>query len=119
MPIFQLASNELKPLSQTSFGAEGIMERKDIQELIWQELPEGDGCRIRLVTDGGYRSPPEQWAGIHAKLVDAMVRPATTFATPHAELNRHATYPPRADFGARTASMPLLRTTTTEAGRAD
>ncbi|MBF0393024.1 MAG: DUF4268 domain-containing protein, partial [Alphaproteobacteria bacterium] len=43
-------------------------------ELEWQELPEGDGCRIRQVFDGGYRSPPEDWPAIHETLTDAMIR---------------------------------------------
>jgi len=30
MPIFQVTSKELKPISETTFGAEGIMERNDI-----------------------------------------------------------------------------------------
>lgn len=43
-------------------------------ELEWQELPDGDGCRIRYVLPGGYKSPVEQWPEIHAKLTDAMIR---------------------------------------------
>ena len=65
--------------------------------------------------------PARTWRGTQSSLPDGY-RPrgsATAFATPHAELNRHAAYPPRADFGAGTASMPLLRTTASEAGRAD
>jgi hypothetical protein len=42
--------------------------------LEWQELPEGDGCRIRYVVPGGYKSPQEQWPSIHATLIDAMIR---------------------------------------------
>jgi hypothetical protein len=42
-------------------------------QLDWQELPEGEGCRIRGVIEGGYKSPPEQWPAIHARLADAMV----------------------------------------------
>jgi Domain of unknown function (DUF4268) len=42
--------------------------------LEWQELPEGEGCRIRHVMDGGYKSPQDQWPSIHANLVAAMVR---------------------------------------------
>lgn len=42
--------------------------------LEWQELPENDGCRIRFVLEGGYRTPLEQWPAIHAGLVDAMIR---------------------------------------------
>ena len=40
----------------------------------WQELPEGEGCRVRSVLEGGYRSPQEQWPTIQAKLADAMVK---------------------------------------------
>ncbi|MDP9918533.1 hypothetical protein J2W24_004193 [Variovorax boronicumulans] len=42
--------------------------------LDWQELPEGEGCRIRHVLNGGYKSPPDQWPAIHVALADAMVR---------------------------------------------
>lgn len=42
--------------------------------LDWQELPDGDGCRIRYVVQGGYKSSPDQWPNIYAQLVDAMVR---------------------------------------------
>jgi hypothetical protein len=54
----------LKSSIESDFGA----------ELEWQELPESDGCRIRYVVVGGYRSPTDQWPSIHAGLVDAMVR---------------------------------------------
>ena len=40
MPIFQVTSTELKPVSETTFGAEGIMERKDIQRML-REPPHG------------------------------------------------------------------------------
>lgn len=43
-------------------------------KLEWQELPQGDGCRIRYVIQGGYKSPPEQLPDIYASLTDAMVR---------------------------------------------
>jgi hypothetical protein len=42
--------------------------------LDWQELPEGEGCRVRFVIEGGYKSPPELLPSIFAGLVDAMVR---------------------------------------------
>ena len=42
--------------------------------LDWQELPEGEGCRIRYLIEGGYKSPQEQWPAIHAALADAMVK---------------------------------------------
>jgi hypothetical protein len=42
--------------------------------LEWQELPEGEGCRIRYIVDGGYKSPQEDWPKIYEHMVDAMVR---------------------------------------------
>ncbi|WP_343627072.1 DUF4268 domain-containing protein [Roseateles puraquae] len=42
--------------------------------LDWQELPDGEGCRIRYVVNGGYKSPQEQWPAIQSSMVDAMVR---------------------------------------------
>jgi SRSO17 transposase len=41
------------------------------------------------------------------------------FATPHAKLNRNVAYPPRANFGARTTAVSLLRTNTSEGRRAE
>jgi hypothetical protein len=38
MPIFQVTPKELKALSETSFGAEGILERKDIQRLLREKI---------------------------------------------------------------------------------
>jgi RecB family endonuclease NucS len=38
MPIFQVTPKELKPLSETSLGAEGIMERRDIQRLLREQV---------------------------------------------------------------------------------
>ncbi len=43
-------------------------------QLDWQELPEGEGCRVRYVIEGGYKSPPDQWPAIYAALADAMAR---------------------------------------------
>lgn len=42
--------------------------------LEWEELPEGEGCRIRYVVQGGYKSPQEQWPEIYEAMTDAMVR---------------------------------------------
>jgi hypothetical protein len=38
VPIFQVTPKELKALSETSFGAENILERKDIQRLLDIEI---------------------------------------------------------------------------------
>ena len=38
MPLFQVTSKELKALSATTFGAENIMERKDIQRLLREQI---------------------------------------------------------------------------------
>jgi len=44
------------------------------EPLEWEELPNRDGCRIRHVIPGGYKSPQEQWPEVYAQLTDAMVR---------------------------------------------
>jgi SRSO17 transposase len=44
---------------------------------------------------------------------------AAAVATTHAELDRHAACPPRANIGSRLATMPLLRTITAELGQAE
>jgi hypothetical protein len=54
--------------------------------------------------------PPRSWRGTQPAL-PAGYRPrgsATAFTTPHAEFNCHVAYPPRTDFGARTATMSLV-----------
>jgi len=63
--------------------------------------------------------PPRPWRGAQSSLPDDY-RPrgsAAAFATPHAALNRHAAYPPRTDFGARSASMSLLRANASAGGQ--
>jgi len=42
--------------------------------LDWQELPDGEGCRIRYVVEGGYKTPPEDWPSLFVKLTDTMIR---------------------------------------------
>lgn len=42
--------------------------------LDWQELPDGEGCRIRYVIEGGYKMPQEDWPELFVKLTDAMMR---------------------------------------------
>lgn len=43
-------------------------------ELEWMALENNDGCRIRFVVDGGWRSPSDQWQETYERLVNAMVR---------------------------------------------
>jgi hypothetical protein len=43
-------------------------------EFEWQELPAGNGCRIRYVINGGYKTATEQWPALFEELTDAMVR---------------------------------------------
>jgi hypothetical protein len=66
------------PKNKTAFKAleaqRGVIEAEFGGKLDWQELPEGDGCRICYVVEGGYRSAPEDWPVVHGKLVDAMIR---------------------------------------------
>ena len=64
--------------------------------------------------------PARAWCGTQPPL-PVGYRPrgsAATFAAPHAELNRNIAHPPRADFGARTATMSLLRTHASAGGQA-
>lgn len=42
--------------------------------LVWEELPEGDGSRIRFDMTGGYKSPVDDWPRIQETIVDKMVR---------------------------------------------
>lgn len=41
-------------------------------KLEWERLDTRRASRLRIRLDGGYRSPEDQWAGIHDRLVDAM-----------------------------------------------
>jgi hypothetical protein len=43
-------------------------------ELEWMDLPESDGCRIRFITEGGWRSSSDQWPQIYENMVGAMIR---------------------------------------------
>lgn len=65
-----------QPAIESEFGA----------ALDWQELPDGEGCRVRYVVEGGYKSPQEQWTNIHASLADAMVRIEKAMRQPVAQL---------------------------------
>lgn len=61
------------------------------------------------------------WHGTQSALPEGY-RPrgsAAAFATPHAELNRHVAYPPRANFGASNAAMSMLRADPSEPHRAE
>jgi len=55
-------------------GQKEAIETEFGDELEWQELPEKEGCRIRRIIQGGYRSPFEEWPAIHEKMVDTMIR---------------------------------------------
>lgn len=50
------------------------IERDFGAALEWQELPNKDGCRVRALLPGGYRTEPAQWPAIQDAMVDAMVR---------------------------------------------
>lgn len=50
MPIFQVTPSELKPIAETSFGAEGMMERKDIQRLLRAQISVLDE-RLMVITE--------------------------------------------------------------------
>ena len=38
MPIYQITAQDLKPISETRFGVEGLMERKDLQRLLRAQI---------------------------------------------------------------------------------
>jgi len=38
MPIFEICTDGLRPVSETSFGAEGLYERRDIQRLLRENI---------------------------------------------------------------------------------
>ena len=38
MPIFQVAQRELKQVAETTFGAEGILERQDLQNMLREQI---------------------------------------------------------------------------------
>lgn len=42
-------------------------------ELDWQELPDREGCRIRKLIPGGYKSDSQEWPEIQTQLVEAML----------------------------------------------
>ncbi|WP_435203719.1 DUF4268 domain-containing protein [Qipengyuania sp. 902] len=42
--------------------------------LDWMPLENNDGCRIRYVIDGGWKTSPERWPETYEQLVDAMIR---------------------------------------------
>jgi RecB family endonuclease NucS len=53
MPIFQVTEKELKALAETSFGAEGIMERTDIQRLLREQISVIDDSLMVVVEEFG------------------------------------------------------------------
>ena len=51
------------------------IEADFMEELDWQALPGRRACRIRkVIPEGGFRSPPEEWTGIQDAMIDAMIR---------------------------------------------
>lgn len=46
MPIYEITDNELAPVRETSFSAEGVQERGDLQQLLKRRIsvlaPDGD-----------------------------------------------------------------------------
>jgi hypothetical protein len=81
----QAAKNKaaFKALKAQEVAIEGDFDSK----LDWQELPDSEGCRVRYLCEGGYRSPPDQWPAIYAVLTDAMVRLEMTLRTRVANLS--------------------------------
>lgn len=50
------------------------IDEKFGEKIIWQELPGKASSRICVNIDGGTESPVEAWPGIHARMVEAMMR---------------------------------------------
>lgn len=42
--------------------------------LEWQNLPETNGAHVRFATEGGYRSPKEDWPKNQERMIDAMIK---------------------------------------------
>ena len=53
MPIFQVTQNDLKRLTETTFGAEGLMERNDIQRLLRGQIGVLDECFMVIAEEFG------------------------------------------------------------------
>jgi Domain of unknown function (DUF4268) len=53
MPIFQVTPKELKTLSETRFGAENILERKDIQRLLREQISVLDDQFMVIAEESG------------------------------------------------------------------
>lgn len=54
------------------YDQKSAIEKDFGEELMWEELPARDGCRIRFPMLGGYRSPDDEWPEIHARMAMAM-----------------------------------------------
>ena len=50
------------------------IEREFGGPLSWERLEGKRACRVRAPLEGGYRSPEEDWPGIHTRMTDAMNR---------------------------------------------
>jgi len=73
---------ENKSIFDQLFAHRSEIERDFGGELKWDRGDNKKSCRIRFSVEGGYRSPEADWAGIQAKIVDAMNR-LDTAMRPH------------------------------------
>lgn len=68
------AKAENKKAFAALFAQLGVIESKFGAPLGWDELPDGEGSRIRFDMPGGYRSSVEEWPGVQEALIDNMIR---------------------------------------------
>lgn len=67
-------------VAQNKAAFHSLLDQRDViheefgTELEWQELSEGDGCRVRFRLDGGYKSPIDERPQIYEAMVTAMIR---------------------------------------------
>jgi hypothetical protein len=75
--------SRVEVLFQRDDGRQLLMQLKQAQSVIeaafggpldWEEKEGVRQCRICHRVEGGYRSPETEWAGIHDRLIDAMIR---------------------------------------------
>ena len=102
-----------------------------VRECVLPSITRDEPIQAWIIDDTGFPKKDSHSVGVlrtpphlarHAIFLPVGHRPRgspAAFATPHAQLNRNLAYSPRAHFGARTATMSLLRTDASEGRRAE
>ncbi len=68
------------------FARKAEIEAKFGAELIWQELPDRNGCRICSQFPGGWKSPEQDWQLIQDRMIDEIIRMEAALKKPIQEL---------------------------------